>query len=285
MNKIDDLGKITIQELLNNRGIDPNAKIKMARHHSNKIDIYDMYVNKRDEFLRYQSAQKSDVFHGADYLVSFIGDGRNRARFIGVYKILGELPMDDTHRYDKNDNDQYYYPMEKIVDKRLSAIEERIIVYWKGARSWCQWYSKDKEVIELSPGVGYRRFTDYLDFHLKFDELSDIIKNEYPDWKKMLTAVYGVYVIYDNATDQLYIGSAYGENGGIWGRWSDYVKDGHGGNLSLKQLIQADPNHASNFTFSLVMILSKSSTKEAVIAKETAFKEKFGTKIHGLNNN
>ena len=142
------------------------------------------------------------------------------------------------------------------------------------------------EVIEISPGLSYRQFTDYMDFELSFDELSDIINNEYPDWKKMLSAVYGVYVISDAKSSKLYIGSAYGENGGIWGRWSEYVKtNGHGNNKTLKELVDNDPNYAQNFTFSLVMTMSKSSTKEAVIAKEQLFKRKFGTIANGLNNN
>ena len=101
----------------------------------------------------------------------------------------------------------------------------------------------------------------------------------------MLSSVYGVYVICDNKTGQLYIGSAYGDEG-IWGRWSEYVKtNGHGNNKSLADLIKNDANYAKNFSFSLLVVMSKNSTKDAVIAKEQIFKRKFGTQIHGLNNN
>lgn len=288
------MDKITIQELLNNRGLNPNDKIKLVRQKDNrrkddgkeeeKQSLYNLYRHNRKAFLEYQSAQSKPVFHNVEYIVSFIGEESNRARFVGVYKILAELPIDDCHR--TCNDDKYYYPMEEVDG--FESLKERVIIKWGNARAWNQWYKKEMEIIEISPGLSYRQFTDYMDFELSFDELSEIINNEnkYPDWKRMLSAVYGVYVICDNKSGKLYIGSAYGENGGIWGRWSEYVRtNGHGNNKTLKELVDADSNYAQNFTFSLVMTMSKSSTKEAVIAKEQLFKRKFGTIANGLNNN
>ena len=284
--------KITIQELLNNRGLNPNDKIKLVRHKDSrrkndgqeeeKQSLYNLYRHNKNAFLEYQSAQSKPVFHNVDYIVSFIGEESNRARFVGVYKILAELPMDDSHR--TCNDDKYYYQMEEVDG--FESLKERVIIKWGNAIAWHQWYQNEMEVVEIAPGLCYKQFTDYLDFELSFDELSDIIDKEYPDWKRMLTAVYGVYVICDNKSGKLYIGSAYGENGGIWGRWSEYVRtNGHGNNKTLKELVDADPNYAQNFTFSLVMTMSKSSTKDAVIAKEQLFKRKFGTIANGLNNN
>src|SRR5256885_5695033 len=36
----------------------------------------------------YQSLQARPVFSGCDQIVSFIGDGGTRARFVGVYRVL-----------------------------------------------------------------------------------------------------------------------------------------------------------------------------------------------------
>lgn len=93
----------------------------------------------------------------------------------------------------------------------------------------------------------------------------------------------GVYVIQDTKSHQLYVGSAYSEEGGIWSRWETYVKtNGHGNNKSLKELIASDPDYARHFSFSLLAIMSKDTPKDAVIAKEQLYKRKLGST---LNNN
>lgn len=280
---------ITIQELLSSRlnkcGVESTDRIKLVRQKDARQDLYELYRHNKEAFLNYQSAQSKPVFNNVDYIVSFIGEEGTSARFIGVYKIVETIELNKTDKPSGvKDIDNYFYKMQELPE--FDDMKERVIIKWGNAIAWHQWYKNEMEVIEISPGLSYRQFTDYMDFELSFDELSDIINNEYPDWKKMLSAVYGVYVISDGKSGKLYIGSAYGENGGIWGRWSEYVKtNGHGNNKTLKELVDSDPNYAQNFTFSLVMTMSKSSTKEAVIAKEQLFKRKFGTIANGLNNN
>ena len=280
---------ITIQELLSSRlekcGVTSTKQIKLVRQKDARQDLYELYRHNKEAFLNYQSAQSKPVFNNVDYIVSFIGEEGTSARFIGVYKIVETIELNKTDKPSGvKDIDNYFYKMQELPG--FDDMKERVIIKWGNAIAWHQWYKNEMEVIEISPGLSYRQFTDYMDFELSFDELSDIINNEYPDWKKMLSAVYGVYVISDGKSGKLYIGSAYGENGGIWGRWSEYVKtNGHGNNKTLKELVDNDPNYAQNFTFSLVMTMSKSSTKEAVIAKEQLFKRKFGTIANGLNNN
>lgn len=85
------------------------------------------------------------------------------------------------------------------------------------------------EVLEITPGLQYKRFTDYLELILEFRELSEIVENNYKDWIALLSAVNGVYLICDVNTGKQYLGSSYGNNG-IWGRWLEYVRTGgHGG--------------------------------------------------------
>lgn len=281
---------ITIQELLNNRGLDSNDRIKLVRHKDNrrkddgqeddKLSLINLYRRNKAAFLKYQSAQKESRFGDVDYIVSFIGEDGGRARFVGVFRIIAELPMDDAHRTCNDDN--YYYVMEDVDG--FDDLKERVIVKWNNARAWFQWYKNEMEVIEVSPGLSYKPFTGYLEIQLSYDELLDIYRNKYPDWKDALSAVYGIYVIYDKEKGQLYIGSATNKDG-VWGRWKDYANNGHGGDKSLEALLKNDKNYAYNFNFSLLAIMSKSSTRQEVLDRETLYKNKFGTKIHGLNNN
>lgn len=72
---------ITIQELLNNRGLDLNSKIKLVRHKDSRRDVYNLYRTNRDEFLAYQNTQSKDIFNDVQFIVSFVGEEGLLARF------------------------------------------------------------------------------------------------------------------------------------------------------------------------------------------------------------
>lgn len=175
------------------------------------------------------------------------------------------------------------YDLEEI--QNFNDLKERVIVKWSNAISWHQWIKNEMEVIEIHPGLHYKHFTDYADFILSFSELKEIIVNEYGDWKRMLSAAKGIYLISDTKTGKLYVGSAYGEDG-FWGRWNSYVAtNGHGGNVQLRELISKKEGYAKNFHFSILMILPKTITADQAIEKERLFKNKLGTNSFGLNSN
>lgn len=265
---------ITIQELLYNRGLERNAKIKLVRHKDKRQDIYNLYRTDKEAFLNYQKSQSKDVFKNIEYIVSFVGEESDLSRFIGVYKIISSLKIADDH---------FEYEMEEI--NGYEDLKERVIIKWTNPISWHQYVENKMEVIEIKPGLHYKQFVDYFDFILNFDELKEIVNNQYSDWKKTLSITKGIYLISDVNTGKLYVGSAYGENG-IWGRWTDYIKsNGHGNNKMLKELIENENDYAKNFTFSILMLLPKTITPNEAIKKEKLYKNKLGTNSFGLNNN
>jgi hypothetical protein len=131
-----------------------------------------------------------------------------------------------------------------------------------------------------------REFPGYDDFILRFDELERIVTN--PDanetWHRMLAGVAGVYLISDGKTGDLYVGSAYGE-AGILGRWASYVRTKRGGNAKLRALLARDPARYQSFSFSILRTLPRSLTHKEVIAVESLYKAKLGTRAFGLNDN
>ena len=266
---------ITIQELLYNRGLDTKANVKLVRHKDSRQDLYNLYKSNRTKFLAYQNSQSKDIFKKVDYIISFIGEEGNLSRFIGVYQIT------DKRRISV---DLFEYQMQEVL-QQFDDLKERVIIKWSNAISWHQWIKNKMEVIEIHPGLHYQQFTDYFDFILNFDELREIITNQYRDWKRMLSATKGVYLINDTKTGKLYVGSAYGDDG-IWGRWSNYSStNGHGNNKTLKELLKNDPIHGSHFQFSILMLLPSTVTADEAIKKEALFKKKLGTNSFGLNNN
>lgn len=271
---------ITIQKLLEAHGLNPKAKIKLVRHKDARErrkdghrDICDMYRFNKTEFEDYQAIQSKPRFHNVDYIVSFIGEKGSKSRFVGVYHVAGVKSIDETKKRSCPE-DKYFYILEEIPG--FEELKERVIIRWKNARKWEQWYKNEMEVIEINQGFEGKPFTDYLDFILSFDELSVLVKEDNEEWKRMLSSVYGVYVIRDTKAEKLYIGSACGKNG-VWQRWSEYVETGgHGGNITLKALISKDPDYAKNFNFSLLMIMSKSKTRDEVNWQEQLLKNKLG---------
>lgn len=276
---------ITIQELLYNRGLPQTSRIKLVRHIDSRFDLRSLYINNRLVFLRYQNYQGNDVFKGCDFIISFIGEENSTARFVGVFKIAGKNVGIENYEEDGiSFGANFSYVMEEQTG--FSDLVDKVVIKWRNPRAWHQWIDKPMEVVELSPGLHYSSFSDYLDIILTFPELREIVTSNYKDWHIALSAVKGVYLITDVSTGKLYVGSAYGDYG-IWGRWSEYVKtNGHGGNKSLIPLVETDPDYAvNNFRFSILMLLPKTITPDEAIRKEQLFKRKLGSNSFGLNNN
>ena len=265
---------ITIQELLYNRGLDRQASIKLVRHKDRRLDLYNLYRSDREAFLAYQKHQARDVFRDVDYIVSFVGEEGVMARFVGVYKVLGSESKNGFFEYSMTEQDGY------------EDLKERVLIRWENPISWHQWIKNEMEILEISPGLNYKRFTDYFDLILSFRELQEIVTCQYSDWRSILSAIKGVYLITDTSSGKLYVGVAYGDDG-IWGRWSEYVyTNGHGNNVSLKELTDKDPEYAlRHFQFSILMLLPKTVTTEMALEKERMYKIKLGTNAFGLNNN
>ena len=264
---------ITIQELLYNRGLDRASPVKLVRHKDRRLDLYNLYRTDKKSFLDYQNHQRNDVFRNVRYVVSFVGESGVLARFIGVFEVLGCDFVNGFYEYKMKEQPGY------------DDLKERVIIRWENPISWHQWIRQEMEVQEISPGLHYKRFTDYFELILTYQELKEIIENQYADWKTILSAVQGVYLITDTHSGKLYVGVAYGELG-VWGRWSEYVMTGgHGGNKMLIALLENDDSYARYFQFSILMLLPKTVTPDVAVEKERLFKNKFGTNAFGLNLN
>ena len=95
----------------------------------------------------------------------------------------------------------------------------------------------------------------------------------------------GVYLITDTKTGKLYVGSASGEQGGIWGRWSEYARTKHGGNKRLQELITADSDYCSNFQYSILEVFPIKRDRHEVLEYEQLYKKKLWSIQFGLNDN
>ena len=94
----------------------------------------------------------------------------------------------------------------------------------------------------------------------------------------------GFYLIADARTGKHYVGKADGGER-ILGRWSQYAKDGHGGNVALRALAGADAEHAQQFVFSLLRVFGPDSPKPSVDEAEAHFKRALLSREFGYHLN
>jgi len=189
----------------------------------------------------------------------------------------------------------------------LGGYERRLVIEWKSPVSWLQ-KDLEKEVLEIRPKGFVREFTSLLDFTLTFRELQAIVgtgnESGDPVWRQRLAGSCGVYIIQSHEGPQ-YVGAAFGrkDGGGFLGRWSTYTqtrqvsagtddKKGLRRNTGLKKFLdQGDPTEQrqrlDGLTFSIAHVMDRTAPKKEVLAMETRFKMKLGTRAValGLNDN
>ncbi len=258
-----------------------DSRIKLVRHKDSRREYRDI-LKDRDNVLEYQRLQSKEVFKNTDYLISFTGLEGTKALLFGIFKVEDV----GTKWHEKEQKEVFYYTLteEKLCDDLI----DRLVIDWGTATlSWHQWYDKqEKEVLEILPKGYLGEFKGLTNIVLDFDDLKKLISNPDAnrDWKGNLSSVNGIYMILDKKEGKQYIGSAYGK-GGIWQRWSDYAINVHGGNKLLKKLCKSDVNYKQNFQYTVLKSLPSDINKKEVIRLENLFKQKFGTRAFGLNEN
>lgn len=279
---------MTLQELLAGQGIDL-TRTKLIRHNlSNKV-IAENYG--RGYLELYQSIQDPACFKNCDTVVSFLGAEGTGAVFQGCYRVGPTSPYERA----KLPNDfEAVDGMENCVIWELTPmglwgeLKDRLVIEWgKGTKNWCHNGTTEKEVLAIKPAASEIDFISYDRVLLSFETLHEIIFNEkaYKEWKDKLSAVAGVYLITDTKTGKHYVGSASGEQGGIWGRWSEYAHTKHGGNKRLVDLVAADDDYCYNFQFSILEVFPLKRDKHEVLEYEQLYKEKLLSIPFGLNDN
>lgn len=285
----------TVQELLKGRNEEFDKadvrRIRLIRHKdSRKIIIggksyestlYDIYLYENDAFMTYQSEQLVKKFKDVDYIVSFIGEESTSSRFIGVYKNKGILQMLPDYKGEAHAR----FDIQELAGFEL--LKERVVIDWNNPVQWLQHYN-EMPVIRIDRGLMENNlpvFVRYEDVVLDYIQLQTIINSNNPEWKLRLESCNCIYLILDKSNGKQYIGSTYNTKG-IWGRWSEYAKNGHGGDVELKKCIDADSKYAEkNFQWCILETLPIKILPEHAIERESLYKRKLGARIFGYCKN
>ncbi|MDO4202947.1 MAG: GIY-YIG nuclease family protein [Selenomonadaceae bacterium] len=96
-----------------------------------------------------------------------------------------------------------------------------------------------------------------------------------------------VYLITDTNTGKLYVGSATAQYGMLLQRWSEYISNGHGGNIELKNLVDAKGFDyvKKHFQYSVLENYNARMDDKYILNRESWWKETLCSRTHGYNAN
>ncbi len=279
-----------LQELLAGKEINLE-RTKLIRHNLTNEVVAANYAHGYLEL--YQSIQSPTRFKNCDTVISFLGTEGTNGVFQGCYQIGDFVPYDRTKLPEDFTPDSGMTPSSSVIYELtrtdlLADLKDRLVIDWgKGAINWCQNGTTEKELLAIRPAVSEISFISYDKVLLSYEALRKIVYNKaaYKEWEEKLSAVAGVYLITDTKTGKLYVGSASGEQGGIWGRWSEYARTKHGGNKRLVELITANADYYNYFQYSILEVFPIKRDRKEVLEYEQLYKKKLGSIQFGLNDN
>ena len=197
---------------------------------------------------RSESGQASNNLEHYDYLLSFAQYypyGPEFYIFGGFYKVKDSLRSKDKYELELLEDFKEY--RKRLIIKLEKPIGRD--VYSRRYSNVCE--SLNAIIYEVKPEKNLTSFPGYNNFILTHYDLQRIINNEELEWKEALSHVKGVYCITDTKTGEVYIGSAYNDIEGIWGRWRSYanIKNLTGGNKYFENLKKKDKDYIIRQSF------------------------------------
>ena len=166
-----------------------------------------------------------------------------------------------------------------------------IVQYHKTSQSQCRYFSElqDEFVVNqiLPDKFDGEDFPGYDKVRLSFSQLETIITRQKKDWVSALSNQKAVYLITDKNNGKLYVGSATSEKGMLLQRWSNYVRDGHGGNKELKELVKnfGFDYVKKHFQYSILENYNAKVDDHIILARESWWKETLQSRTWGYNSN
>ena len=260
-----------------------NCKIHFARWNG-EIHPLDDWIGDRSRWQVWQEYYPGKNDFNRDYIFSLMQFYHEPKTWLfgGLFKVLERPPQyRNQYKVELDDFGKDYIGRLKIYSP-YGARQTRTLMK--------QYYSEFvvKEILSKSyADDSFRPFPGFDKVNLSFKELEKFITDDNPNWRTALGSVSGVYLITDMQTGKRYVGSAYGEDG-IWGRWSDYIESGHGGNKGIIELIESCGGKEycrENFRFSLLEYCSPAVSENTIKYREGHWMEMLHTlhKCWGLN--
>jgi len=256
-----------------------NYKVHVARYNGQQQPL-DVFVKSEEEWFGWNSWRNQKDEFNQEYILSIIAFYPERETWLfgGIFRVL-----------ERGGTGAFGYKIEQVETGQELIGRLKLRGAISRGRSFLMPTIEDRLTISeiLREPYGGQAFPGYQNICHDFAQLEVIWQNDRPDWKTALQHVKGVYVIADKVTGRQYVGSAYGETG-IWSRWAQYMRTGHGWNQELVGLAAEDAlGYArNNFRMSLIECWPFQTDDSTIIARESHWKEALLTRgKHGYNAN
>ncbi len=233
------------------------------------------------QFKEWQEGQNQKNFECAQILslIHLRGDlwlfaGAYRVNGVSSRKTLGKM----WYTYDTTE----ITGLDSLTGRAIVQFEKRFRnSYLRGEKHVDVIYIREirEQRMTISDFPGYNRVL------LTHQILQTIVRENNPSWKSSLSNVAGVYLVIDNLTGKLYVGSAYGGEG-IWKRWCSYASNGHGGNKELRQILKLKGNkYCEHFQYSILEVFDLNTSEDYAFSREGHWKNVLLTRKFGYNKN
>lgn len=274
-------GRLTLGSIFNEAGIDP-SEVLLVRHTFKKDGLTgpdDLSSAKIMAYVREQGVKAYKFPKSPPRIwLNFVADGGNRGRFLMAFENQGESLAERTEEL------RFY---NLAASDCLASFQNRMVIEWAGHTiNWAKWGEviSGFHVAEIADAQA-EPFPGFDNLLLSYRELQSVMENpRFAIWREVLKSVQGIYLISDTSTGQLYVGKADGSER-ILGRWGQYAKTGHGGNVALRDLDTLDISHRNHFQFSILRVFSPGASASDVDAAESHYKKALLSRQFGMNRN
>lgn len=274
--------EIKINDLLKfNEDMMDNVKIRFNQSSptDNPLDLYQKdpeIVNTRWLFWRTQVK----FFKEGQIAISFLKLTADTWLLTTIKKVTKDLDVENNICYEGEELEEYKKYYGRVIVKYHKTFQTQGIYYKK--------IYDELVVNQILPATfdGYD-FPGYDKVRLSFEQLEGIILHHKKDWVAALENQKAVYLITDTNNGKLYVGSATSEHGMLLQRWSNYVANGHGGNVELKALVgKAGIDYVrKNFQYSILENFNAKVDDHVILERESWWKDTLQSRKHGYNAN
>ncbi len=277
-----------LYDLLVHHALEPDAQqITLMRHTAGDFPVQ-RYVGTRALTL-YQARQDHRQSIGS-LMVGFFGHRSGHALLLGVWRVVEVLPAVQAVEqgrlqgsFDQREDraGHWYHELDEL--DVLADLRLRLEIQWgEPAVSWRRVLRRENSypvALTKEPPVPFRALgsVSLIMAELRL-AMQDVV------WQRELSNVCGIYLITDERTGQQYVGSSSGACG-MFQRWGDYVRTGHGDNLELVRRLQETPGCDNEYRFTLLEALPLGIAKTEAEARENYWKVALGSRRFGMNRN
>ena len=253
-------------------------KLHFAKKAPNGKEPLDVYKKGMDEWEKWNSYSGGKNWFNREYVFSLIDfyPEENTWLFGGVW----ELVSTDWRKA---------HPYELKQVSRFSPFVGRLKIKYeykdRATRVKMENHFNGMIVKEILEEPYYTdAFPGYENVDISFEVLQSIIKKRPTEWASALSAK-GIYLITDTKTGKRFVGKADGEHG-FWQRWRSYIRNGHGKDVDLKNLVKNNDFEyvKKNFKFTILEVVSGDALDE-INKRESYWKEVLMTREEKFGHN